>query len=302
MEQLPISDARWLHRQLKPWPPKDFMREGTAIHHVLPSSYESYGRLFHPFEINIAETDALEPNPDFGRPVSITFTRTSGSDITVTEQKEDGTVIDLYEETKRREEERRSQKLADTSWRCVAEKYGLTFHAGISIDSYTARFQKIGWPRNLLFPSEGCLPRKQLINLLAILKQHTVNDEVYIYQMHPHNLCNVDLVRCRFDEVTQYFEADYVGYLYAGDRSWVVFTDNDLHCTVIGGSGTLIEALKDSSLEVLECSSASRIDNLSDDINEGLPRTPSGRSTGAALPTPGRHSIFNRIRKWLARR
>ena len=312
MEHLPISEAQWLQQQKKPWPPKDFGREGTAVHHLIPPVYESYGRILHPFETDLEQPDSLEPNPGYGGQASIALSHLPDGGISIREQRADGTLVNLHEEHLRRKEARRRQKLVPTTWRSVAEKYGLTFHEEISSRSYAARFGEIGWPRNLSFPSEGFLPRSLLIQLLPVLQQHTPHDEVYLFQWPPHTIFkdgrSDDLVRCRFAEVPEYFEEDYVGYLYAGDRSWMVHTNTDFHFTLVGGSKALLEALQSSGLEVLECTATTRVDDYSDRINEPPPQRSSTpplhqelqpSPLGKELLTLKRHSIFNRFTRWL---
>lgn len=312
MEILPVEEAQWVHKEVKCWPPEDFRREGTTVENLVPPMYESYGKILHPFELNAEEPDTLEPHPNYGKQVSIAITHTPDGGISITEQKPDGTVVDLGEEARQREEGRQLQTLVHTSWQSLAQKYGLTYHAEINTASYAALFQQTGWPRNLLFPSEGFLPRTLLTHLLSLLRQHTPHDEVYIYQWPPHSIFKegraADLVRCSFAEVLEYFDGGFTGYLYAGDRSWLVHTNTDFHFTLVGGSKDLLEALKSSDLEVLECSAATRVDDYSDRINEPPPPLPTTPPPHQELRpsrmekepfTLKRHSIFNRFLRWL---
>lgn len=274
MERLPISEAQWIKELVKPYPGGDVKEVGSTVELVIPPCYEGYAKLFHPFEINLEETDTLEPNRTYGRPMTIHLTMTKDGGLIATEIKEDGSTVDLYEDYKKRVEKRTQLKLVYTSWRSVAEKYGLHFHQEINQNSFTARFQEIGWPRNLLFPREGYLVRPLLLKLLLLLKQYTVGDEVYIYQLVPNSIMKEgridDLIKCRFEEVSEYFPRDFIGYMYAADKSWIVYTDTDLYFTLVGGSKALIQTLANSSLEVLPCLPTTRIDNHSDSINKGL--------------------------------
>ena len=312
MEILPTEDARWIHQAVRRWPPEDFLKEGTTVDTLIPPGYESYGKLLHPFETDVEAPDTLAPNKEYGSEISINLTRSPGGEITITKKAADGTIENLQEEMHRRKEERRRQKLVPTTWRSVAEKYGLTFHAEISTGSYAALFKQTGWPCNLLFPGEGFLPRPLLLELLSVLQRYTPHDEVYIYQWPPHAIFKdgrtADLVRCRFAEVTAYFEEDFIGYLYAGDRSWLVHTNTDFHFTLVGGSKALLEALKSSALEVVECSGTTRVDDYSDRVNVPPPQrsaTPPlhqvlrPSKVGQERMVPKRHSIFNRFMRWL---
>jgi len=276
MERLPVSEAQWIKENTKPWIIEDLKKNGSTVQHVVPGFYQSYAKLFHPFEINFEQTDKLEPNPDYGTPIPIHLTRTNDGDFIATEIKEDGSTLDLYEEYKKRVERRAQMKLVYTSWQSVALKYGLHFHEEINQSSFSARFREIGWPRNLLFPREGYLVRPLLLQLLLILKEHTVNNEVYIYQLVPNSIMKDgridDLVKCSLEEVTEYFPKDFIGYMYAANRSWMVYTDTDLYFTLVGGSKALIETVINSSLEVLPCLPTTRIDHDSDHINKRIDR------------------------------
>lgn len=306
MEHLPLSEAQWFRQQLKPWPPADFSKEGTTVDNLIPSGYESYGKLLHPFEVNREEPDTLGPHPNYGKRVNIAISNTPDGGISITEQKPDGTVVDLREEASRREEKRRLQTLVPTPWRTIAQKYGLTFHEEINTGSYAALFQHTGWPRNLLFPSEGFLPRQPFLQLLSLLKEHTPGGAVYIFQYPPHTLFKEgrteDLVRCHLEEVPAYFEEDFIGYLFAADRSWMVHTNTDFHFTLVGGNQALLAALESSELEVLECRAATRVDDYSDRINAPPHQPAQGIPAPQQVRPPQRHSIFSRLKQWLARR
>ena len=302
MQTLPISESKWIPESVQPCSKEKFRENGCTIANLIPPVYESYGKLLHPFEINTAEPDTLEPNPDYGRQVNIAISSVPGGGINITEQYKDGTGTNLFDEYQKKVEDRKAQKLLPVSWQSIAQKYALRFHEEINTSSYIARFQKTGWPRNLLFPSEGRLPRAQLISLLSILKECSPQEEVHIYQTPPHSLYKndriEDLVACTFEEVTQYFEEDFIGYLYAADKSWIVFTDTDLHCTLIGGYPALLQALQESTLEVVPCSHTTRVDNFSDRINEPVVITAAIPAVDEA-PQQKRHSIFNSLLNWL---
>ena len=276
MERLPVSEAQWIKENTKPWIIEDLKKNGSTVQHVVPDFYQSYAKLFHPFEINTKETDALEPHGRHQNRVHTTFSQMQDGTVLVTETNDDGTTVITYETYVQRMKQYALLNYVYTSWRTVAEKYGLHFHEEINQSSFSARFREIGWPRNLLFPREGYLVRPLLLQLLLILKEHTVNNEVYIYQLVPNSIMKDgridDLVKCSLEEVTEYFPKDFIGYMYAANRSWMVYTDTDLYFTLVGGSKALIETVINSSLEVLPCLPTTRIDHDSDHINKRIDR------------------------------
>jgi len=266
-----IEIAKWIEDETLQRTTDNFKLHGCTIGHCIPPKFESYCKVFHPFEVTNDEEDILEPNKEYGQQVSLNILN-DNQGIQITETRKDGTIIDFFERQQERLKEYNSKKWNFVAWKSIADKYGLTFHNEINPQTYVDKFQKIGWQRNLNFPSEGYLPRQILIKLLALLNDKGQSDEVYIYQMPPHNIWkdnkDCDLVKCSYNEVLEYFDKDFIGYLYSADKSWVVFTDTDLCFTLVGGKKQLIDNLIISDLEVLECAVTTRVDNYSDKINE----------------------------------
>lgn len=266
-----IELAKWIEDETLQRTTDDFKLHGCTIGHCIPPNFESYCKIFHPFEATNDEEDILEPYKEYGQQVSLNILNDSQG-IQITETRKDGTIIDIFERQQERLKEYNSKKWNFVAWKSIADKYGLTFHNEINPQTYVDKFQKIGWQRNLNFPSEGYLPRQILIKLLALLNDKSQSDEVYIYQIPPHNIWkdnkDCDLVKCSYNEVLEYFDKDFIGYLYSADKSWVVFTDTDLCFTLVGGKKQLIDNLITSDLEVLECAVTTRVDNYSDKINE----------------------------------
>ncbi|MDX2246516.1 MAG: hypothetical protein SF052_07065 [Bacteroidia bacterium] len=266
----PIDIAKWIEDERLHSTTDDFKLHGCTIGHCIPPKFESYCKIFHPFEVTEDEEDILEPNKDYGQLVYLTIS-TDNHELKITEQRNDGTVVDILERQQKRLKEYHSKKWDFVTWKSIADKYDLTFHNEINPKTYVDKFQKIGWQRNLNFPSEGYLPRKILTKLLTLLKENSSSDESYIYQKPPHNIWkdnkDCDLVKCHLHEVLEYFDNDFIGYLYSADKSWVVFTDTDLCFTLVGGHKQLIDKIISSELEVLECAATTRVDNYSDKIN-----------------------------------
>lgn len=268
----PIDIAKWIEDEKLPRTTGDFKMLGCTIGQCIPPNFESYCKIFHPFEVTPDEPDILEPNNEYGRQVNLTFSNNSETGFEIKEIGKDGKEIDILERQKQRIKEYNSKRWDFVTWKSIADKYGLIFHNEINPQTFVDKFQKIGWQKNLNFPNEGYLPRQLLIKLLKLLKAVNSSDQVYIYQMVPHTIWkdnkDCDLVNCCLSEVLEYFDNDFIGYLYSVDKSWIIFTDTDLEFTIVGGNKQLIDILLSSDLEVLECKATTRVDNLSDKINE----------------------------------
>ncbi|MGZ3895614.1 MAG: hypothetical protein ACXVM0_15580 [Flavisolibacter sp.] len=272
METQPIEMASWIWKACRPLIRKDVASGGITIDQLIPLGYECYAKILHPFEEDIEKTDALAPHPTYGKKVSLSLRHLPDGQLGTFFLLPDGSEIDVQEQYGERQKEYASKKRKPVTWQSLAEKYGLVFHNQIHDQSYVARFQKIGWPENLIFPSEGRLPRATFEKLLHTLRDYTGKDELYIFQYPPHSLYRegkgADLVRCSYAEVRSYFEEDFVGYLYGIDHSWVVFTDTDLYFTLVGGSQALIHAIGQTELEILTSTGTTRVDCLGDRIND----------------------------------
>lgn len=267
----PIDQAKWIEDEKQPRTTGD----GCTIGQCIPPNLESYCKIFHPFETTPDEAEILEPNKEYGQQVNLTFSNNTETGFLIKEVGKNGKEIDILERQKERLEEYNSKRWDFVTWKSIADKYGLIFHNEINPQTYVDKFQKIGWQKNLNLPSEGYLPRQLLIKLLKLLKEASSSDQVYIYQNVPHNILkdnkDCDLIKCSFNEVLEYFDNDFIGYLYSVDKSWIVFTDTDLNFTIVGGQKKLIDVLVSSDLEVLECLETTRVDNFSDKINSEKP-------------------------------
>lgn len=245
MTTLPPELAKWIEDG-------KLRRRGAIIGSCIPPIFESYCKIFHPFEMTQDETIFLEIKKRFKQ----IKTRTQN---------------DLLQERIEWIEEYNSKQWDFISWKTMADKYGLVFHKQINQNVFIKKIDDVIWGKNLLLPNEGHLRRQIFIKLLKILKIQSDSNEVFIYQMVPHSIYKDnridDLVKCNYEEVLEYFNADFIGYLYATDKSWIVFTDTDLTFTIVGGQQKLIDNIIASDIEALECTSTTRVDDFSDMIN-----------------------------------
>jgi hypothetical protein len=212
MKTLDLSEANWIEDVIH-----KRKYEGVTIENCIPSKYEVYGKILHPFTTFADEQQArleIDPTP--------------------------------------------------VKWKVVAVKYGMNFYPDTNIISFVRHFKEIGFPSNLHFPDEGTLPLTLCSHLLKVLESFTVSGEVVIYQTAVHGIWKDgkldDLVTCNFEEVRSYFNNWFSGYLYAADKSWIIFTDADLYFTIVGGTQKLVSALTDREFETIVCSSLARVD------------------------------------------
>lgn len=266
----PIEISNWIEDEKLPLTNGDFKIQGCTIGQCIPPTFESYCKIFHPFEVTPDEPEILEKK-DYRQKVILNFSISPDREIKLTETEYDGTETDIYVRQQERLKDYNSKTWKFVTWKSIAEKYDLLFHNEISRQTFVDKFEKIGWQKNLNFPSEGYLPRRHLVKLLELLNELSSSNEVYIYQVMPHTIWkdnkDCDLVKCEFNEVLEYFNEDFKGYLYSADKSWMVYTDTDLTFTIVGGQKNLIDVLVSSELEALECLQTTRVDNYSDKIN-----------------------------------
>lgn len=270
MKELDINKAKWIENEVASWEQDEVESSGVRIVHCVPNIYESYCKIFHPFEITPDEKETLKPKSYREIKGDFSLRKTEDGDLEMLITGEDGSRINLFEKSKSLREEYESKQWNDISWKEVAAKYGLLFHKEISPDSFVKKFEKIGWPENLSFPEEGYLPRKQFLQLIEILRSFT-SSNVKVYQTAPHIIWRddkpIELIECSLNEVLDYFSDDFIGYLYSEKDKWMVYTDVDLTFTLVGGPNALVETINNSELESAQCEWMDRVDNDSDSVN-----------------------------------
>ncbi|WP_299762758.1 hypothetical protein [uncultured Pontibacter sp.] len=262
MKNLNIEQADWISEEKLTL---SFEDEGITIGNCLPPIFESYCKVFHPFEITTDEPDTLENDPDLKEDLAeiITFNYRQGTHKTTNPWEASGGDLNL----KLRMTDPNLKRWEYVTWQEIAEKYELIFHNEINPDSYITRFDEIGYPWNLWFPKGGYLPRPVFKKLNSVLSSASQTHEVCIYQMPPNNIYKMELVSGSLEDVSNYFEEDFIGCMYASDKSWLVFTDTDLHFTLMAGPESLITAIVNSEIEAVRCSADTRVDYLSDKVN-----------------------------------
>jgi hypothetical protein len=227
------------------------LRDAAWIGRTLPSDFESYCKILHPFTVFDDIPDTLIPEAQWKKPGAFHINMGTGK---VTVDGKDWVPDELVQRRDKGEG-------ASVSWKTVGKKYGVPFHDEIRIEDYAAKFKAIGWPENVLFPMEGRLSMPVLSIILDILKQYSPENKVRIYQLTPHSIRWEDeVVEGSYDEVPDYFDKRYfIGWLFPPDRSWVLYTDTDLCYTLMGGPSSLIDRLAESPLEVVGCDASTMV-------------------------------------------
>jgi hypothetical protein len=262
MKNLDIEQAAWINEKKLPL---NLWEEGATIGNCVPPVFEAYCKVFHPFEVTAEEPDTLENAPARKKVLSeiITLNYNQGTFKAINPWETDTSDLSL----KLGMTNPNLRRWEYVTWKQIADRYGLEFHNEINPNSYITRFVEIGYPGNLWFPKGGYLPRPVFIKLISVLSAASQAKEVCIYQLPPNNIYEVELLAGSLADVTSYFKEDFIGYLYATDKSWVVYTDTDLHFTVVAGPEPLITAIVNSELEAVRCSAETRVDYFSDKIN-----------------------------------
>jgi len=252
MTTLSIDIVKWIEDGKLHRTTKDFEWIGCNIGQCIPPIFDSYCKIFHPFELTPDEEDTLEVRNKSAKKQSLTFD-------------------DILKEREKWLKEYNSKQWQFVNWKTIADNYGLVYHNQINQKTFINKFEKVGWQKNLIFPNEGHLSRQLLVKLLNILKPQKDFDELIIYQAAPHTIWKDNkpehVVRCNFEEVLGYFNSDFIGYLFAADKSWIVFTDTDLTFTIVGGQKKIIDSILISDIEAIECNATTRVDDFSDKIN-----------------------------------
>lgn len=161
------------------------------------------------------------------------------------------------------------KNIQKVKWKDLANKYGLKFHYDISLSSFSNKFELIGFPLNLYFPSCS-LDKDDVSELYRILIKYCKTNNIITQTYNAkheaiHQICSLQKMTSQKN-----VHALQGGYLADESLEWILYTDNveDLQLTILGGSSLLIDALiEESGLEVIQCPASSRVDSFSDHMN-----------------------------------
>ncbi len=146
------------------------------------------------------------------------------------------------------------------SWKSMAHKYGIYYYDRIALSSFTSMFNKNESKSNILFPDDW-LPNKQLMICLKVIDTIFPNEVLSIFSDQTDHLTS-----CRTTEAIKYFDNNFRGSLYLKDI-FIIHAHDDLPFTLAGGTAEFINTLAESDIETLPCTSSTRIDLKSDEIN-----------------------------------
>lgn len=163
-------------------------------------------------------------------------------------------------------EEGRGQRIR---WRALTELLGVPFAPEICHEWFRARMEDPGcWPRFLRGPGDGNLDAEEISELRSILLPFTGKQDCFFrFSEIPFVVTGKPILFCGVLAELGTFLTDgnyrfTPEYWWPADRSWCLCSDYDLMFTIVGGSKNLIsEVLKNATLEALEVTPQTRIDN-----------------------------------------
>ncbi|WP_079480285.1 hypothetical protein [Halobacillus salinus] len=140
----------------------------------------------------------------------------------------------------------------------IAKRYDIPYTNEISTAAI-ARYLG-GIPRELVTPEEGNIDEKVLPKVVELVRSFTNGPLFFHYDLLS---LKGDFMKDygryfkgELDDVYKFTEDDRVlgspTYWWPEDRSWCIYTDEDLCYTIIGGSNSLVDSLLASDLEVIE--------------------------------------------------
>lgn len=262
---LDLEPASWISEGLHALGGVDTQNwEGNFVSHCLPTAFAAYCKVFHPIyeDRSIEDRELTWNDVDRQRPrdPNDPIDRALGDATTVYGGEFDPDTI------------------GPISWRDLAKRYGLEFHAEMNADSFTRNFPGKSWPRYLMGPAEGNL---ELDTLKAIVRAlATVTED---YELLQPCYFHYDLIATGSWDGELLFEGKLIDvfdspgledvnttptHWWPKCREWLITSDWDLTFTLIGGSLELINSLVwDSEIDCVRVEPTTRIDYRSDQMN-----------------------------------
>jgi hypothetical protein len=155
-------------------------------------------------------------------------------------------------------------------WSTLAHLMGVPFAPEICHEWFQASMEPGCWPRCLFGPADGNLCAEELSEVLSLLAPFTGKQDCYFrFFQYSHSFLvkGEPIFFCgHLDELSTFLtDGKYQNtpeYWWPADHSWCLCSEYDLMFTLVGGSKELISAvLKDTTLEALEVTPQTRIDN-----------------------------------------
>jgi hypothetical protein len=220
-----------------------------TIAHLLPNKFEFYGIVTHPFEIATNLSDSLVTINEYENRVPYDFEKAKQAQsfgFTLTTTDKQGRVIDMTQQSIQRMEWKKKQTWKLSNWNEVCNKNGIAFDNMTTLNTIWDYFVKNGIPYNLNFPYEGVLDSSRFERFCEIIAQDSLHNKIYVYQRPPHAINYDDtLMLMSVSDAIQYFKhSGFKGYICAQDKSFVLYTDNDLQFSLLGSNKALADKLK----------------------------------------------------------
>lgn len=229
-----------------------------TIAHLLPNKFEFYGIVTHPFEIATNLSDSLVTIDEYENRIPYDFEKAKQSQLTgftVTTTDKQGRVIDMTQRSIQRMEWIKKQTWKLSNWKEVCKKNGIVFDDKTTLNTIRGYFVKKGIPYNLNFPQEGVLDSSRFERFCEIIARDSLHSKIYVFQRPPHAVNYEDtLMLMNVSDAIQYFKhSGFKGYICAQDKSFVLYTDNDLQFSLLGCSKAIADKLK-QEIEIIPAS------------------------------------------------
>ncbi len=229
--------------------------EVGTIAHCLPNTFEFYGIITHPFAIAINLPDSTLTEKQYKNRIPYDFEKAKSAPkegFTMTMKDDRGREIDLTQYHIQKIVWRSKQTWKLTDWNIVCKTNGIAFNDRTTLNTIWKFFSQNGIPYNLEFPVEGTLDHSRLKRICDIIGQDSNYKKIYVYQTHPHSITDNDtLMLLNTEDVLKYFQnTGFKGYLCASDKSFVLYTDNDLQFSLWGSNKSIADRLK-KAIEIL---------------------------------------------------
>lgn len=248
--------------------PKFKKNVGVTVSSCVPPSYEAYAKILHPIYANHGAGPGMwwaDMRPR--RSVKEFLKGLIGRGDPWERITREATLV-----SRSAGDDERQERL---TWKEVADAMGVTYHAQMTTDSFTTS-ERHSWPAQYFSPDEGDLGAEFTLRLADLLdKEQQCYFHYDLISGHDEDWEGDTLYLGTLEELPAWLaEHDHKSPTtwWPEDRSWCVYTDEDLTFTLVGGARDLIDRiLSDDVLEAFESAPTHRVDNYADTINGPAP-------------------------------
>jgi hypothetical protein len=248
MHPSPDDAFEWIRSGRQKFPARSNPNwEGVFVSGLIPAKFEAYAKILHGIEATYKSID----NP---------LTERENAILKIPKCKELRSFVE-----KLREEHRRAR----IRWQTLAQLLDVPFQTEICHEWFRTTMKEPGcWPRFLIGPGAGFLNAEELSEFVSILGPFT-NSQDCFFRFSEIAFIATDkpiLFAGALNELPAFLaerkDQFTPEYWWPSDHSWCLCSDFDLDFTFVGGSKNLISSvLKNTTLEALEVTLRTRVDN-----------------------------------------